>query len=594
MRLGLRVVRGPAWRYGDQDGGEGHVGTVVEIGGQNLPTPEQCVTVSWDTGTKKVYRVGHQKAYDLLAYDNGPCGVFHPNTVCSGCEENGIEGFRWKCSECEEVNLCSSCYHSNKHSTSHPFLRFDNRSSVGVACKKRNDCSSERCRALGIFVGATVRRGPDWEWKDQDGPVKEGTVIQISNWLKSFRGQIKVSWTGGSTYSYRLGVDGKLDLSCVVPSQGDYYYKSHLPIVGQMNDEETDSSLDLSSSLSMLQVDGDDLASLLMLELLGDGLLDSVTAKSKETQYLRIGFRVVRGPDWIWGNQDKSEGHLATVVDIGGCDKVNIPDKCVAALWDCGSRDIYRAGAAGGFDLRIFDTAPCGIQHSSVSCSSCKVPRIQGMRWQCQVCAGVNLCSACYGDDQHDVDHAFWRVDNASSKQEVPRRRGSKKVQAMGIFKDATVIRGHDWRWGNQDGGVGHQGRVLSIDEWNKNSGRSKADVEWRPGAKNSYRVGHDGKMDLTCVKVAAGWFYYVDHLPLLGQVEGITSCFEVGEHVKSETELYRLKELQDGHGGISLDMISHLNKVGTVCGFDSDGDVLVKFGDSSAYHFNPEALSKV
>ena len=30
--VGLRVVRGPNWSWGDQDGGEGHVGTVVEVG----------------------------------------------------------------------------------------------------------------------------------------------------------------------------------------------------------------------------------------------------------------------------------------------------------------------------------------------------------------------------------------------------------------------------------------------------------------------------------------------------------------------------------------------------------------------------------
>ena len=28
---GLRVVRGPGWKWGEQDGGEGSVGTVVDI-----------------------------------------------------------------------------------------------------------------------------------------------------------------------------------------------------------------------------------------------------------------------------------------------------------------------------------------------------------------------------------------------------------------------------------------------------------------------------------------------------------------------------------------------------------------------------------
>ena len=35
--VGSRVVRGPDWQWADQDGGAGHVGTVVTIG-------EACVS----------------------------------------------------------------------------------------------------------------------------------------------------------------------------------------------------------------------------------------------------------------------------------------------------------------------------------------------------------------------------------------------------------------------------------------------------------------------------------------------------------------------------------------------------------------------
>jgi len=38
------------------------------------------------------------------------------------------------------------------------------------------------------------------------------------------------------------------------------------------------------------------------------------------------------------------------------------------------------------------------------------------------------------------------------SRAEVPPRKGSRKVEAVGIFPGATVIRGPDWQWGNQDG----------------------------------------------------------------------------------------------------------------------------------------------
>ncbi|CAL1544058.1 unnamed protein product, partial [Lymnaea stagnalis] len=75
MEPGLRVVRGLDWKYGDQDGGEGHVGTVVEIGGQSgSATPEKCVAVTWDSGARNVYRAGRGDDYDLHAFDNGQCG----------------------------------------------------------------------------------------------------------------------------------------------------------------------------------------------------------------------------------------------------------------------------------------------------------------------------------------------------------------------------------------------------------------------------------------------------------------------------------------------------------------------------------------
>ena len=50
--VGARVVRGPDWKWGKQDGGEGHVGTV-----RNFESPEEVVVV-WDNGTAANYRFG--------------------------------------------------------------------------------------------------------------------------------------------------------------------------------------------------------------------------------------------------------------------------------------------------------------------------------------------------------------------------------------------------------------------------------------------------------------------------------------------------------------------------------------------------------
>ena len=80
LEVGLRVVRGPDWKWGQQDEGEGHVGTVVEIGKQGSATsPDKTVVVHWDSGSRTNYRVGYQGAYDLRVFDNattGECRVY--------------------------------------------------------------------------------------------------------------------------------------------------------------------------------------------------------------------------------------------------------------------------------------------------------------------------------------------------------------------------------------------------------------------------------------------------------------------------------------------------------------------------------------
>lgn len=57
------------------DGGEGHVGTVCEIGkAGTVGSPEKTVVVQWDNGTRTNYRVGYWEKYDLRVIDNAQIG----------------------------------------------------------------------------------------------------------------------------------------------------------------------------------------------------------------------------------------------------------------------------------------------------------------------------------------------------------------------------------------------------------------------------------------------------------------------------------------------------------------------------------------
>ena len=79
-----------------------------------------------------------------------------------------------------------------------------------------------------------------------------------------------------------------------------------------------------------------------------------------------VGTRVVRGPNWTWGEQDGGEGHVGTVAEVLKADRSGqIVEGCrgacvVTVQWDCGNRCRYRCGVGDRYDLRVLDSAPAG------------------------------------------------------------------------------------------------------------------------------------------------------------------------------------------------------------------------------------------
>jgi hypothetical protein len=54
---------------------------------------------------------------------NAFAGVKHDGTMCDTCRQQPIFGIRWKCAECGNYDLCSICYHGDKHHLRHRFYR---------------------------------------------------------------------------------------------------------------------------------------------------------------------------------------------------------------------------------------------------------------------------------------------------------------------------------------------------------------------------------------------------------------------------------------------------------------------------------------
>ncbi|XP_012288064.1 E3 ubiquitin-protein ligase MIB1 [Orussus abietinus] len=229
--VGARVIRGPEWKWGKQDGGEGHVGTV-----RNFESPEEVVVV-WDNGTAANYRCSG--AFDLRILDSAPTGVKHDGTMCDTCRQQPIFGIRWKCAECGNYDLCSICYHGDKHHLRHRFYRIATLGSERVLLEPRR--KSKKIAIRGIFPGARVVRGVDWQWEDQDGGNgRRGKVNEVQDWsAASPRSAAYVIWDNGAKNLYRVGFEGMADLKVVNDAKGQTVYRDHLPLLGEQGPGRT-------------------------------------------------------------------------------------------------------------------------------------------------------------------------------------------------------------------------------------------------------------------------------------------------------------------------------------------------------------------
>lgn len=338
-------------------------------------------------------------------------------------------------------------------------------------------------------------------------------------------------------------------------------------------------------------------------------------------------------------------------------------DNEVVVIWDNGTAANYRCSSASldvsdsagvaplsssaaasppggplsltGFDLRVFDAGAAGVVHEPVQCEGCRERPLSGVRYRCLLCADVNLCAHCYNADRHSLKHPFEAlVLPGALPIALPARRKAKRFSLRGLLPGARVARGADWNWSNQDGGPGHRGRLLAVQNWNKSAPRSAAYVQWDTGLRNLYRLGFDGMCDLIAVAHAKGASVYRDHLPCLGDLgesqqltrpasaiippdellqhvplpllQAVQSDFEREQQQKRSTQLARgdpvhvelaidaVQTLQVGHGGWTDGMLECLSSTGIVLELDRDGDALVLFPSGNRWTLNPSILSPV
>ncbi|XP_056003538.1 E3 ubiquitin-protein ligase MIB2-like [Ostrea edulis] len=188
IKTGLRVVRGVDWDQADQDGGEGNVGTVV-----NILDDSQRVRVQWDSqatldATKNGdifnYRTGKDNKYDLLVFDNAQTGKNIVKMILYRYARNSV--------------------------------------SVGV----RADVSYLKAR--GIFKHEKVTSRKD--------PKVAGTVEDIEDDIVNlYNCDAKVAWEGEEPLTrHRVGREGKVDIKFTKPAEKKYF-QDHLQEINKDN-----------------------------------------------------------------------------------------------------------------------------------------------------------------------------------------------------------------------------------------------------------------------------------------------------------------------------------------------------------------------
>jgi len=247
---GLRVKRGPDWKWEMQDGGAGRMGTVV-----GAPSDASWARVRWDHGKANTYRWGHEGKTDLaivpgkrpsisdvpdlleavdkspgsLEWDNtvGPLMVAAYDTNSSGAIDTSSEARALSCAVFEtlESEFDGSSDYSQPMRVVYGFKAGYGwvGGAVGFSEKVRSQVDSEWLRCTGkdvvigssvdvLPVGSRVRRGPDWKWEDQDGgPGKLGTVVRAP----TAKDWVKVEWDAGGSNTYRWGHSDARDVEVV-------------------------------------------------------------------------------------------------------------------------------------------------------------------------------------------------------------------------------------------------------------------------------------------------------------------------------------------------------------------------------------------
>eukprot|EP00741_Cyanophora_paradoxa_P009910 tig00000157_g9600.t1 len=542
--VGATVKRGKDWKWKDQDGGDGKTGRVAGL------STGLWVKVEWDSGgSSNSYRWGDDDCYDLavvaLAANIGEpdtpsasasgvgtsellkATVMRAKDWAWGAQDGGagnlgvvvetdVEGEDWikvKWAKSSEENL----------------YRWGEEGKYDVKVVHFADGRSPLTPAE--VVGATVVRGKDWKWDNQDGGSgKTGVVSGVSNTA----GWISVTWDEGEQGKrYRWG-----DEKCY-----DVRITDMVAAIAQAEAAAPPSANAIFDPLargSGVSIERGVVAKC------SSGPGAAVLASPLLWGKRRIRFRVEGGAFFYVGALAPQEIPLNAEPEKKQAPSLFTTSAQSSALGGLLRPRTFEHDSASGttllatlepdtcrVELRIL-RGPDGTQsekdpvlrgtfdvpvetHSGVECKHCSTA-IRGERYKCGVCEKpeIDVCGECQALGKHAADHILIRTQASSGKFGVTlfvvMQAGNTctilgeegEMDASTMYKlprskviGATVTRGKDWKWGNQDGGAGSRGVIRQAD-----SSDGWVRVQWANGGRNGYRWGAESSYDLAVVQL--------------------------------------------------------------------------------------------
>ena len=353
---------------------------------------------------------------------------------------------------------------------------------------------------LVMGVGAWVKRGPDWEWGEQDGG--KGTVGEVIEPVKS--GWVKVKWPSGRSSSYRWGSDYRYDLELVASAPGaeggQIAVGSRVRIKASITRPKYGWGAVSHRSVGILREydsDGDPVidfpeqrgwhASPEEMELV-TGPRPTPTGRIASGTRVRVKPSIT-DPKYGWGMVTHGSVGILREYDSDGDPVVDFPEQ---SGWHASPEELEVVSGP-------VPVPPGGIAVGSKVRVKPSISRPK-YGWGAVTHGSVGTLRRYDSDGDPVIDfpeQSGWHatpdeIELVPGSGSISKRPTTAPVR---LKPGMRVKRGPDWKWGEQDGGAGGLGTVISEpdpDSW--------VDVKWDAGGSNNYRWGADGKYDLEVV----------------------------------------------------------------------------------------------